>query len=153
MEEDLGLVVAQDALDLLGTYRPTVVLCAATRDPVHGGDGGAAALCGSLRDRLPADRLALVVYSRGALTPASIEAALAATIVGLFIVYVGLVVGELVPKALALRYTDRRRNIEWRKDAPTQAAVGAIRDLLGDAQTPRFEPYPEPNVVKTFAKT
>ena len=33
-------------------------------------------------------------------------ALLAASIVGLFIVYVGLVFGELVPKALALRYTE-----------------------------------------------
>jgi putative hemolysin len=33
-------------------------------------------------------------------------ALLATTIVGLFIVYVGLVLGELVPKALALRYTE-----------------------------------------------
>jgi putative hemolysin len=33
-------------------------------------------------------------------------ALLATTVVGLFIVYVGLVFGELVPKALALRYTE-----------------------------------------------
>ncbi len=40
---------------------------------------------------------------------------------------------------LALRYTDRRRNIQWQDDAATQAAVAAIRDLLDDPLTPRFE--------------
>jgi alpha-ketoglutarate-dependent taurine dioxygenase len=40
---------------------------------------------------------------------------------------------------LAMRYTDRRRNIEWHDDAATRAAVDAIRELLEDPQTPRFE--------------
>jgi alpha-ketoglutarate-dependent taurine dioxygenase len=40
---------------------------------------------------------------------------------------------------LALRYTDRRRNIEWHDDAATQSAVDAVRDLLEDRETPRFE--------------
>ncbi len=45
---------------------------------------------------------------------------------------------------LALRYTDRRRNVQWLKDAPTQAAVGALRDLLEDPKTPSFEARLEP---------
>lgn len=40
---------------------------------------------------------------------------------------------------LALRYSDRRRNIEWQDDAATQAAVAAIREFLDDPLTPRFE--------------
>jgi alpha-ketoglutarate-dependent taurine dioxygenase len=40
---------------------------------------------------------------------------------------------------LALRYTDRRRNIEWFDDDPTRAAVDAIREFLEDPETPRFE--------------
>jgi hypothetical protein len=40
---------------------------------------------------------------------------------------------------LAMRYTDRRRNISWRQDPQTQAAVEAIRRLLDDPTTPRFE--------------
>lgn len=45
---------------------------------------------------------------------------------------------------LALRYTDRRRTIQWRQDASTQAAVEAIRSQLDDPQTPRFEARLEP---------
>lgn len=39
---------------------------------------------------------------------------------------------------LALRYTDRRRNIQWRDDAATMAAVEALRALLDDPATPSF---------------
>lgn len=45
---------------------------------------------------------------------------------------------------LALRYTDRRRNIKWRDDPATQAAVEAIRALLTDPETPRFEARLDP---------
>ena len=45
---------------------------------------------------------------------------------------------------LALRYTDRRRNIQWRPDADTEAAVEALRSLLDDPFTPRFEARLEP---------
>ncbi len=45
---------------------------------------------------------------------------------------------------LALRYTDRRRNIQWLNDASTQAAVEALRGLLDDPQMPRFEARLEP---------
>jgi alpha-ketoglutarate-dependent taurine dioxygenase len=45
---------------------------------------------------------------------------------------------------LAMRYTDRRRNIEWRDDAATQAAVAALREILDADDTPvmrlRLEP-------------
>lgn len=40
---------------------------------------------------------------------------------------------------LAMRYTDRRRNIHWRDDLATQNAVSAIRALLDDPNTPRFQ--------------
>jgi alpha-ketoglutarate-dependent taurine dioxygenase len=36
---------------------------------------------------------------------------------------------------LALRYTDRRRNVEWREDRPTQAALATLRGLLDDPET------------------
>jgi len=39
---------------------------------------------------------------------------------------------------LALRYTDRRRNIQWRDDAATKTAIEAIRALLDDPATPSF---------------
>lgn len=45
---------------------------------------------------------------------------------------------------LALRYTDRRRNIQWLKDPQTEAAVEALRGLLDDPQLPRFETRLEP---------
>ncbi|MEA3639266.1 MAG: TauD/TfdA family dioxygenase [Lamprobacter sp.] len=45
---------------------------------------------------------------------------------------------------LALRYTDRRRNIQWRPNAQTEAAVEAIRSLLDDPRTPRFEARLDP---------
>ncbi|WP_058556610.1 TauD/TfdA family dioxygenase [Thiohalocapsa sp. ML1] len=45
---------------------------------------------------------------------------------------------------LAMRYTDRRRNIEWRDDPDTAAAVAALREILDAADTPvlrlRLEP-------------
>jgi hypothetical protein len=45
---------------------------------------------------------------------------------------------------LAMRYTDRRRNIEWRDDPETAAAVAALREILDAADTPvlrlRLEP-------------
>jgi hypothetical protein len=40
---------------------------------------------------------------------------------------------------LAMRYTDRRRNIQWRDDGATRAAVDALRAALDDPNTPRFE--------------
>ena len=48
------------------------------------------------------------------------------------------------PGHLALRYTDRRRNIQWLTDAQTGAAVEALRDLLHDPSMPRFEARLEP---------
>jgi len=45
---------------------------------------------------------------------------------------------------LALRYTDRRRNVHWLEDVSTQAAVSALRRLLDDPKTPRFEARLEP---------
>lgn len=45
---------------------------------------------------------------------------------------------------LAMRYTDRRRNIAWRDDPETTAAVTALREILDAADTPvlrlRLEP-------------
>jgi alpha-ketoglutarate-dependent taurine dioxygenase len=47
--------------------------------------------------------------------------------------------GELV-----MRYTDRKRNIQWRDNAATTAAVAALREVLGADDTPvmrvRLEP-------------
>lgn len=40
---------------------------------------------------------------------------------------------------VALRYTDRRRNIQWLDDSPTQRAVAALRGLLEDPGTLGFE--------------
>ncbi|WP_295542085.1 TauD/TfdA family dioxygenase [uncultured Thiohalocapsa sp.] len=37
---------------------------------------------------------------------------------------------------LAMRYTDRKRNIQWRDDAATTAAVTALREVLTAADTP-----------------
>jgi hypothetical protein len=37
-----------------------------------------------------------------------------------------------------MRYTDRRRNIHWRDDADTAAAVAALREVLEAPDTPRF---------------
>jgi alpha-ketoglutarate-dependent taurine dioxygenase len=45
---------------------------------------------------------------------------------------------------LSLRYTDRRRNIQWLQDARTEAALQALRGLLDDPQFPRFEARLEP---------
>ncbi|KAA6185265.1 TauD/TfdA family dioxygenase [Thiohalocapsa marina] len=45
---------------------------------------------------------------------------------------------------LHMRYTDRRRNISWRDDADTTAAVGALRALLEDETLPRFEATLQP---------
>lgn len=39
---------------------------------------------------------------------------------------------------LAMRYTDRRRNIAWRDDAATAAALVALRALLTGSDLPRF---------------
>jgi len=45
---------------------------------------------------------------------------------------------------LHMRYTDRRRNIHWRDDPATSAAVSALREILHTADTPvhraRLEP-------------
>ena len=45
---------------------------------------------------------------------------------------------------LAMRYTDRKRNIEWRDDPATRAAVEALREVLAAPDTPvmrlRLEP-------------
>ena len=41
--------------------------------------------------------------------------------------------------ALAMRYTDRRRNIEWRDDTATREALAALRDVLEDAERIGFE--------------
>jgi len=45
---------------------------------------------------------------------------------------------------LAMRYTDRKRNIQWRDDPATRAAVAALREVLAAADTPvlrlRLEP-------------
>lgn len=45
---------------------------------------------------------------------------------------------------LAMRYTDRKRNIEWRDDPATRAAVAALREVLDAPDTPvmrlRLEP-------------
>lgn len=38
--------------------------------------------------------------------------------------------------SLAMRYTDRKRNIQWRDDAATTAAVAALRDVLAAKDTP-----------------
>lgn len=38
--------------------------------------------------------------------------------------------------SLAMRYTDRKRNIQWRGDAATTAAVAALREVLAAADTP-----------------
>jgi hypothetical protein len=45
---------------------------------------------------------------------------------------------------LAMRYTDRRRNIHWRDDADTAAAVAALREVLEAPDTPRFRVRLEP---------
>ncbi|MBK1706297.1 TauD/TfdA family dioxygenase [Halochromatium glycolicum] len=45
---------------------------------------------------------------------------------------------------LALRYSDRRRNIEWRDDPATKAAVDAIRRFLDDPTTPSFRVQLDP---------
>ena len=37
---------------------------------------------------------------------------------------------------LAMRYTDRKRNIQWRDDPATLAAVAALREILSAADTP-----------------
>ena len=43
-----------------------------------------------------------------------------------------------------MRYTDRRRNIDWRDDPATTAAVDALREVLAAPDTPvmrlRLEP-------------
>jgi len=39
---------------------------------------------------------------------------------------------------LTMRYTDRRRNIQWRDDEATTAAVHALREVLEAPDTPRF---------------
>ncbi|MBK1632534.1 taurine catabolism dioxygenase TauD [Thiohalocapsa halophila] len=38
--------------------------------------------------------------------------------------------------SLAMRYTDRKRNIHWRDDAATTAAVAALREVLAAEDTP-----------------
>jgi hypothetical protein len=45
---------------------------------------------------------------------------------------------------LAMRYTDRRRNIQWREDRATTDAVAALREVLEAADTPRFSATLEP---------
>jgi len=45
---------------------------------------------------------------------------------------------------LAMRYTDRRRNIQWRDDRATADAVAALREVLEAADTPRFSATLEP---------
>lgn len=40
---------------------------------------------------------------------------------------------------LEMRYTDRRRNVQWRDDPQTEVAVAALRALLADPQTQRFQ--------------
>jgi len=45
---------------------------------------------------------------------------------------------------LAMRYTDRRRNIGWRSDPETSAAVAALREILEAPDTPRFRVRLEP---------
>lgn len=45
---------------------------------------------------------------------------------------------------LLMRYTDRRRNIQWRDDTATTAAVDELRALLGAEETPRFHAKLEP---------
>ena len=45
---------------------------------------------------------------------------------------------------LAMRYTDRRRNIQWRDDRATTDAVAALRAVLEAADTPRFSATLEP---------
>jgi hypothetical protein len=45
---------------------------------------------------------------------------------------------------LTMRYTDRRRNIQWRDDPATAAAVGALREVLNAPDMPRFELKLEP---------
>jgi alpha-ketoglutarate-dependent taurine dioxygenase len=45
---------------------------------------------------------------------------------------------------LHMRYTDRRRNIEWRDDAETAAAVDALRTVLDADATPVFRARLEP---------
>ncbi|MCF7985433.1 MAG: TauD/TfdA family dioxygenase [Thiohalocapsa sp.] len=45
---------------------------------------------------------------------------------------------------LATRYTDRRRNIAWKDDPATSAAVTALRDILADPATPAFTARLEP---------
>lgn len=45
---------------------------------------------------------------------------------------------------LAMRYTDRRRNIQWLADSQTQDAVAALRGVLDDPDLPSFEARLEP---------
>jgi len=46
---------------------------------------------------------------------------------------------------LHMRYTDRRRNIDWRPDPATTAAVTALREILaGDAATPVYRARLQP---------
>jgi hypothetical protein len=45
---------------------------------------------------------------------------------------------------LAMRYTDRRRSIQWRDDRATTDAVAALREVLEAADTPRFSATLEP---------
>ncbi|MGB5735895.1 MAG: TauD/TfdA family dioxygenase [Thiohalocapsa sp.] len=45
---------------------------------------------------------------------------------------------------LHMRYTDRRRNIDWHDDPATTAAVAALREVLDDDRTPVFRARLEP---------
>jgi alpha-ketoglutarate-dependent taurine dioxygenase len=45
---------------------------------------------------------------------------------------------------LAMRYTDRKRNIAWRDDAETTAAVGGLREILEAVDTPAIRLRLEP---------
>lgn len=45
---------------------------------------------------------------------------------------------------LHMRYTDRRRNIDWRSDPATSAAVSALREILNGADTPIYRTRLEP---------
>jgi hypothetical protein len=48
----------------------------------------------------------------------------------------GPVFRSAVHGRLAMRYTDRRRNIAWRDDTATQAALAALREVLAAPDTP-----------------
>jgi alpha-ketoglutarate-dependent taurine dioxygenase len=91
-----------------------------------------------LRDRDPAYINALMQTDAMSIPPNVVDGA------ELRPVSIGPVFSQGTGGHLHMRYTDRRRNIDWRDDPATTAAVAALREVLDAEDTPVFRARLQP---------